>query len=145
MKALIAVALLASSGSPRPPASPCLAANVPFVARALPQMLALADPPPAALEAGFVLCSRHEDRLLAASSALAAQGYSSYLGAARSGKCLRIPRTHEASVAALEREVTAMCRIAEAHRVTYRHWQTEVGGRSVRLRGNRFTIGGKPF
>jgi hypothetical protein len=109
----------------------------------MPRILALADPPPAALEAGFVLCSARRDRLLAASAALGAEGYSSYIGTADRGQCLRVARTHEASAAALEREVTTMCRIAAAHRIAYRHWQTEVGGKSVRLAGDRLTIDGK--
>jgi hypothetical protein len=109
----------------------------------LPDILALADSPPATLEAGFVLCSRHRDRLLAASAALGAEGYSSYIGASDRGQCLRVARTHEAGVPALEREMAAMCRIAGAHRIAYRRWQTEVGGKSVRLAGGRLTIDGK--
>jgi hypothetical protein len=140
---LLALALAASGGAHSKPAVPCAASNLPFVARALPDIIALTDPPPATLEAGFVLCSRYRDRLLAASVALAAKGYSSYIGAAGRNWCLRIPRTHEASVPALEREVTTMCRIADAHRITYRHWQTEVAGKSVRLAGNRLTIEGQ--
>ncbi len=139
--ALLAIALAAGGGGGRePPAASCVADNVPFVARALPDILALTDPAPAALEAGFVLCSRHEDRLLAATEALAALGYSSYLGAADKGKCLRFPSRHEASVAAMEREMTAMCRISESHRISYRYWQTEIGGKSVRLAGGRLMV-----
>ncbi|HET9639392.1 MAG TPA: hypothetical protein VFP12_09320 [Allosphingosinicella sp.] len=110
----------------------------------MPAILALTDPPPATLEAGFVLCSTHRDRLLAASAALGEKGYSSYIGAADRGKCLRIVRTHEASVPALEREVTTMCRIADAHRITYRHWQTDVAGKSVKLGGGRLWIQSQP-
>ncbi len=137
------LALAATGSAHSRPAVPCEAANLPFVARAMPAILALTDPPPATLEAGFVLCSRYRDRLLAASVALAAKGYSSYIGAAGRNWCLRIPRTHEASVPALEREVTTMCRIAEGHRITYRHWQTEVAGKSVKLAGGRLSIGGQ--
>jgi hypothetical protein len=36
-----------------------------------------------------------------------------------------------------------MCRIAETHRITYRHWQTEVAGKAVRLAGGRLTIDGQ--
>ena len=36
-----------------------------------------------------------------------------------------------------------MCRIAEAHRIDYRHWQAEVGGKSVRLAGDRLWIDAK--
>jgi hypothetical protein len=109
----------------------------------MPRILALADPPPAALEAGFVLCSTRRDRLLAASAALGAEGYSSYIGTADRGQCLRVARTHEATAAALEREIATMCRIAAAHSITYRHWQAEVGGKSVRLSGDRLTVDGK--
>ena len=137
---LIALALAAAGCTHRPPAVSCAAANLPFAARALPDVLALADPPPATLEAGFVLCSREEARLLAASAALGEKGYSSYIGAANRGKCLRVVRTHEASVAALEREMTTMCEIADAHRIAYRHWQTEVAGKAVKLAGERLTI-----
>ncbi|HYI40138.1 MAG TPA: hypothetical protein VE053_07455 [Allosphingosinicella sp.] len=141
---LAALALAASGCAHRPPAVPCAAANLPFVARAMPDILALADPPPATLEAGFVLCSREEARLLVASAALGEKGYSSYIGAGDGrGKCLRVVRTHEASVAALEREVATMCEIAEVHGIAYRHWQTEVGDKSVRLAGERLTIAGK--
>lgn len=140
---LVALALAATGCAHRQPAMPCAAANLPFVARALPDIVALTDPPPATLEAGFVLCSTRRDRLLAATAALGEKGYSSYIGAADGGKCLRVARTHEASVPALEREVTTMCGIAEAHRITYRHWQTEVAGKSVKLAGNRLTIDGQ--
>ena len=109
----------------------------------MPAILAVAETPPTTFEAGFVLCSLYHDRLLAASAALAEKGYSSYIGAARRGQCLRIVRTHEASAPALEGEVTTMCRIADAHRIAYRHWQTEVGGKPVKLAGDRLTIGGK--
>jgi len=143
-RALLILALAATGCTHRwQPEADCAAANLPFAVRALPQIRVLADPPPATLEAGFVLCSPHEDRLLAASAALGAEGYSSYIGAARTGKCLRIVRTHEASAAALEREVTTMCRIAAAHRIAYRHWQAEVAGKSVRLARGRLTIDGQ--
>ena len=95
---LLVLALAASGCAHRQPAVPCAEANLPFVAQAMPAILALTDPPPATLEAGFVLCSPHHDRLLAASAALGAKGYSSYIGAADRDKCLRIVRTHEASV-----------------------------------------------
>jgi hypothetical protein len=121
----------------------CAAANLPGVTRAWPGIAALSDPPPATLEAGFVLCSRHEERLLAASTALGAEGYSSYIGAAKAGKCLRVARTHEASASALDREIRTMCRIAETHRIAYRHWQSEVAGKSVRLAGERMWIDGR--
>jgi hypothetical protein len=140
---LLLLALAATGCAHRQPVASCAAANLPFAGRALPQILALADPPPARLEAGFVLCSPHHVRLLAASEALGAQGYSSYIGAARRGECLRVVRTHEASVAALEGEMAVMCRTADAHRIAYRHWQAEVGGKSVRLAGDRLTIDGK--
>ncbi|MET1112472.1 MAG: hypothetical protein ABWX67_13195 [Allosphingosinicella sp.] len=121
----------------------CVAVNVPSAVRALPAIRALADPPPATLESGFVLCSTHEGRLAAAIEALGAEGYSSYLGAAEVGKCLRVARTHEASAEAMAREVGAMCRIAAASRIAYGHWQTEVGGRSVVLSGDRLIIDGE--
>ena len=142
--ALLAFALAATGCTYRwQPQADCVSRNVPSALRALPGILALADPPPATLEAGFVLCSTHPGRLLAAIEALGAEGYSSYLGAAELGKCLRIVRTHEASAAAIEREMTAMCRIAAANRIAYGHWQTEIGGKSVVLAGDRFTIDGK--
>ncbi|MGZ8285595.1 MAG: hypothetical protein ACXW27_05210 [Allosphingosinicella sp.] len=139
----LAFALAATGCAHRQPAGPCAEANLPSAALAMPRILALADPPPSILEAGFVLCSPHRDRLLAASAALAAMGYSSYIGAAGRSWCLRIVRSHEASAAALEREVTAMCGIADAHRIAYRHWQTEVAGKSVQLAGDRLTIDGQ--
>jgi hypothetical protein len=142
--ALIALALAASACAHRGQAEPdCAAANVPTALRTLPAILSLWDPQPANLESGFVLCSPHEDRLLSASAALGTEGYSSYIGASKKGKCLRVARTHEASAAALGREVTTMCRIADAHRIAYRHWQVEVGGKPVRLRGDRLTIDDK--
>lgn len=95
-------------------------------------ILSLWDRPPATLDAGFVLCSPHEDRLLAAATALGAEGYSGYIGTSRKGKCLRVARTHEASAAALEREVRTMCRIADRHGITYRYWQVQVDGRTRR-------------
>lgn len=144
MKRVWLVFALAATGcAHRQPAVPCAEANLPSVARAMPRILALADPPPSILEAGFVLCSPHHDRLLAASAALGEKGYSSYIGASDRGKCLRIVRSHEASAPALEREVTTMCRIAEAHRIAYRHWQTEVAGKSVKLAAGRLTIDGQ--
>jgi hypothetical protein len=110
----------------------------------MPDILALAESPPASLEAGFVLCGRERERLLAASADLGAKGYSSYIGTGDGGgQCLRVARTHEASVAALEQEMTAMCRIADTHRIAYRHWQAEVGGKSVRLAGAKLTVDGK--
>lgn len=121
----------------------CVAVNVPSAARALPAIRALAEPPPATLESGFVLCSTHEARLAAAIAALGAEGYSSYLGAAEVGKCLRVARTHEATAEAMAREVSAMCRIAAASRIAYGHWQTEVAGKSVRLAGGRLSIEGQ--
>ncbi|HYJ83763.1 MAG TPA: hypothetical protein VEW26_13095 [Allosphingosinicella sp.] len=142
-RALLVLALAATGCTHRPHAIPCEAATLPFVARALHDILALADPPPVTLEAGFVLCSPHRDRLLAASAVLGEKGYSSYIGAADRGKCLRIARTHEASAPALEREVTTMCQVAEAHSIAYRHWQAEVGGKSVKLAGDRLTIDGR--
>ncbi|HEX8379523.1 MAG TPA: hypothetical protein VF619_03110 [Allosphingosinicella sp.] len=143
MRRAAAILALAAAGCAHSQAEVPCAANLPGAALAMPRILALADPPPAALEAGFVLCSARRDRLLAASAALGAEGYSSYIGTADRGQCLRVARTHEASAAALEREVTTMCRIAAAHRIAYRHWQTEVGGKSVRLAGDRLTIDGK--
>ena len=141
---MLAVALAATGCTYRwQPAPECLARSLPSALQALPEIRALADPPAAALEAGFVLCSTHRDRLEAAIEALGAEGYSSYLGAAELGKCLRIPRTHEATAAALEREVTAICRVAAGSRVAYVHWQAEVGGRSVFLAGDHFAIDGK--
>jgi len=142
--ALFALSLAATGCAYRwQPEPDCVARNVPFAVRALPEIRALADPSPATLEAGFVLCSTHEGRLVAAIEALGAEGYSSYLGAGDPGKCLRIVRTHEASAAAMEREVSAICRIAAANRIAYRHWQTEVGGKSVRLARERLWIDGK--
>lgn len=143
-RALLVLALAASGCTYRwQPYDDCVARNLPAAVRALPEIRALADPPPATLEAGFVLCSTNRDRLAAAIEALGAEGYSSYLGAAEVGKCLRIARTHEASPAAMEREVTTMCRIAAASRIAYGHWQTEVGGRSVVLSGDRLSIDGE--
>jgi hypothetical protein len=140
--ALILAAAATGCAHARPEIS-CAAANLPGGVRGWPVIAALSDPPPSTLEAGFVLCSPHEERLLAASTALGAEGYSSYIGAAKSSKCLRVGRTHEASVAALEREMATMCRIADAHVIAYRHWQAEVGGKTVRLSGDRMTIDGK--
>ena len=143
-RAWLALAFAATGCAYRWQAGPdCVAANLPLAVQVLPEIRALADPPPARFEAGFVLCSTHRDRLEAAIAALGAEGYSSYLGAAELGKCLRIPRTHEANAAAMEREMIAICRIAAANRVAYGHWQTEVGGRSVFLAGDRFVIDGK--
>jgi hypothetical protein len=138
-----AILALAATGCAHSQAEVPCAANLPGATLAIPRILGLADPPPATLEAGFVLCSTHRDRLLAASAALGAEGYSSYIGTADKGRCLRVARTHEASAAALELEITTMCRIATAHRIAYRHWQTEVGGKSVRLAGDRLEIDGK--
>lgn len=126
-----------------PPGSDCVSTNAAAAAAAMPRIRALSDPPPTTLEAGFVLCSPHEHRLLAASAALGAQGYSSYIGTAKRGKCLRVPRTHEASAEALEREVTAMCGVAAAHGIAYRRWQTEVAGKSARIAAGRLTVGGE--
>jgi hypothetical protein len=142
--ALLVLALAVAGCAHREqPEADCAAANVPSALRVLPVILSLRDRPPAMLESGFVLCSPHEDRLLAASAALGAEGYSSYIGASKKGKCLRVARTHEANAAALEREVRTMCRIADAQRIAYRHWQVEIGGKSVRLKGERLTIDGK--
>lgn len=141
--AFTVLALVAAGCAHRPPTVACAEANRPFAARAMADVLALASPPPATLEAGFVLCSRDHDRLLAASAALGEQGYSSYIGASKRGECLRVVRGHEASAAALEREIAAMCTVAEAQGIAYRHWQTEVGGKTVRLAGGRLTVDGK--
>lgn len=142
--ALVALALAASGCAHRGQAEPdCAAANVPSALRTLPGILSLWDPPPAILDAGFILCSPDESRLLAAAAALGAEGYSGYIGSSRKGKCLRVARTHEATAAALEREVRAMCRIADAHRITYRYWQVQAGGEAVRLGGDRMTVDGK--
>lgn len=118
----------------------CLASHVPHSVKALPEILALTDPPPRSLEAGFTLCSTHEDRLAAAGSKLGAEGYSSYIGVAELGRCLRVVRTLDASVPALEREISTMCRIAAASRVAYLSWSAEVGGRSVTVDGKRMWI-----
>jgi hypothetical protein len=142
--AVFALALAATGCTYRwQPQADCVAANLPFAVAALPRIRALADPAPASLEAGFVLCSTHPGRLASAIEALGAEGYSSYLGAAEVGKCLRIARTHEASAAALKREVTTMCRIAATHRIAYGHWQTEVAGKAVILARGRLTVDGQ--
>ena len=143
MRTPLILLALAASGCAHREQPDCASANVASALRTLPAILSLWDPPPAILESGFVLCSPHEDRLLAASAALGTEGYSSYIGTSRKGKCLRVARTHEASAAVLEREVRTMCRIADSHRITYRHWQVEVGGKPVRLRGDRVTVDGK--
>ncbi|HEX9965594.1 MAG TPA: hypothetical protein VGB04_11495 [Allosphingosinicella sp.] len=139
---LLALAAAGCAHRPPPPAD-CVEAYVPFAVRALTGIFALANPAPATVEAGFVLCSADESRLIAASTALGAKGYSSYIGNADRRKCLRVARTHEASGAAVEREMTLMCRIAEAHGIAYRHWQAEIGGRSVHVAGDRVTVDGR--
>ena len=101
-----------------------------------PTILALADPPPATLEAGFVLCSTHRT---ASSRPRRRSGRKAIraTSAPRTGAsaCASSGPTRRASPA-LEREMTTMCRIAAAHRIAYRHWQTEVAGKSVRLAGD---------
>jgi hypothetical protein len=144
VKRALAVLALAATGCTHrwQPEADCVAGNVPLALRSLPEIRSLAHQAPMTLEAGFVLCSTHRDRLDSAIEALGKEGYSSYLGAARFGKCLRIARTHEASPEAMEREITAICRIAAANRIAYRHWQAEVGGNSVVLANGRFKVNG---
>lgn len=142
--ALFLVALAASGCTYRTQSySDCVARHVPSGLRALPEIRALVDPPPERLESGFVLCSTREERLVAAGEALGAKGYSSYVGAAELGKCLRVARTMDSTAEAVEREVSAMCEVAAEHRIAYLSWQAEVGGRSVSVSTRDLRIDGR--
>jgi hypothetical protein len=125
------------------PAPDCIAHNLPYALQALPDIRVLSDPPPASLSTDFSLCSTHRDRLDAASAALGAQGYSHFLGSAEVGKCLRVTRSLEATPQAVERDISALCRIAGETRIRYMDWTMSVGGRSVFLHGDYFSIDGK--